>query len=65
MLVAHATGLSNESTAMATALFFYSRIVHALAYAFALPWVRTLGFTGGWLAMVWLLFAMHGMHHAA
>jgi len=59
VLVAHAAGMSNEATASAAALFFFSRLVHALAYAFAMPWVRTLGFTGGWLAIMWILLAMH------
>lgn len=65
VLVAHAAGISNEATATASALFFFSRLVHAAAYTFAVPWVRTLGFTGGWIAMVWMLIEMHGPIHAA
>ena len=65
VLVVNASGASNEATATAAALFFFSRVVHALAYTFALPWVRTLAFTGGWVAMVWMLAAVHFAHHAA
>ena len=64
VLVANATGLANEQTAMAGALFFYSRVVYALAYTFAVPWVRTLAFAGGWVAMMWIILTMHGVHHA-
>lgn len=59
VLVVHAADLSNDATAAAACLFFWSRLVHALAYTFAVPWLRTLAFTGGWLAMMWILVAMH------
>jgi uncharacterized MAPEG superfamily protein len=59
VLVANAAGLTNDATASAAMLFFWSRVVHALAYTFAVPWLRTLGFTGGWLAIVWILVSMH------
>lgn len=64
VLVADVGGLSNGSIAMAGALFFYSRLVYALAYTFAVPWVRTLSFTGGWLAIIWIMVEMCGMQHA-
>jgi uncharacterized MAPEG superfamily protein len=65
VLVASATGLTGEATATAAAVFCYARIVHALAYTFAVPWVRTLAFTAGWLATLWMMYAMHVVHHAA
>ena len=55
VLAAQAAGVSNSVTAGAAVLYFWSRIVHVLAYTFALPWVRTLGFTGGFVAQA--LFA--------
>ena len=38
-----------ESSAVATAamVFFWARVVHALSYTFAIPWVRTLSFAVG------------------
>ena len=50
VLIANAAGLSNSATVFAASLYFWSRVVHLFAYTFALPWVRTLGFTGGFVA---------------
>ncbi len=47
VLAAHATGVGNSATEGAALLYFWSRVVHALAYTFAVPWLRTLGFLGG------------------
>jgi len=52
VLVANAAGISNNLTILAASLYFWSRIVHVLAYTMALPWVRTVGFTGGFIAQV-------------
>ena len=60
ILVANAVGISNSATIFAAALYFWSRLVHVFAYTFALPWVRTLAFTGGFVAQVilaWQLIA--------
>ncbi len=50
VLVANAIGLSNTSTVFAASLYFWARLVHVLAYTFAVPWVRTLAFVGGFVA---------------
>lgn len=50
VLVAHALGLSNNTIAMASLVYFWARIVHALAYTVAVPWVRTLSFAVGFFA---------------
>ena len=60
VLAAQAAGVSNSVTATAAALYFWARVVHALAYTLALPWVRTLGFIGGFVAQAmfaWQLLA--------
>jgi uncharacterized MAPEG superfamily protein len=60
VLAAQAAGVGNSVTAGAAALYFWSRVVHVLAYTFALPWVRTLGFIGGFVAqamIAWELLA--------
>ena len=44
VLAAHAIGVSNTVTAGAAVIYFWSRVVHAFAYTFAVPWVRTLAF---------------------
>lgn len=50
VLAAQVAGVSSPSIAMAAAVYFWARVVHALAYAFAVPWVRTLAFTAGFFA---------------
>jgi len=60
VLVAHAIGVSNGVTAGACVVFFWARVVHALAYTFAIPWVRTLAFAVGFFAqatLAWQLLA--------
>jgi uncharacterized MAPEG superfamily protein len=50
VLVANAVGLSNGATVFAATLYFWARLVHLVAYTMALPWVRTLAFTAGFVA---------------
>ena len=60
VLVANASGVSNSTTVLACSIYFWARLVHALAYTFALPWVRTLGFAAGFacqLTLAWQLLA--------
>ena len=60
VLAAHAAGVSNNITAFACVVYFWARIVHLAAYAFAVPWVRTLAFTVGFFsqaALAWQLLA--------
>ena len=60
VLAAQAAGVSNNATVFAAMLYFWSRVVHVLAYTFGVPWVRTLAFLGGFAAQMifaWELFA--------
>jgi uncharacterized MAPEG superfamily protein len=60
VLVASALGITGASLATAAMLYFWARVVHALAYTFKVPWLRTLGFIGGFVAQMWvaaLIFA--------
>lgn len=50
VLVAHAAGITSASLGTAAVVYFWARVVHAVAYTFAVPWVRTLAFTVGFLA---------------
>lgn len=52
VLAANAVDLSNAATAFAAMLYFWSRVVHALAYTFKVPWVRTLAFLAGFAAQM-------------
>ena len=52
VLVAHATGLSGPAIAVPAMYYFWARVVHAIAYTFAVPWLRTISFTVAFLAQV-------------
>jgi uncharacterized MAPEG superfamily protein len=47
VLTANAAGVSNEAIALASIVYFWGRVVHAVSYTFSIPWVRTLGFLTG------------------
>lgn len=49
VLAAQDAGISNGATQEAALIYFWARLVHAVAYAAAWPWVRTLAFTVGFL----------------
>ena len=54
VLVASALGITGASIATAAALYFWARMVHVVAYALKVPWLRTLGFLGGFAAQAWV-----------
>ena len=49
-LIAHAAGVSNEATVFAAQMYLWARVVHAVAYTLAWPWIRTLAFTAGFVS---------------
>ena len=55
VLVAHAAGISNDTTVLVCKVYFWARVVHLVAYTMGIPWVRTLAFAVGWLSCVALL----------
>jgi uncharacterized MAPEG superfamily protein len=58
VLIANAAGISNDTTVLACELYFWARLVHLLAYTFAVPFLRTLAFAGGWICQVMLLLQL-------
>jgi uncharacterized MAPEG superfamily protein len=52
VLVAHLVGKGDSTTAFWAAWFFWARVVHAVVYLAAIPYIRTLVFTLGWVAVV-------------
>jgi uncharacterized MAPEG superfamily protein len=50
VLIAELANVADGTTALAAAIYFWARLVHALAYTLGIPWVRTLGFFGGFVA---------------
>ena len=60
VLVAQDAGVSNNATAMACMIYFWARLVHLLAYTFAVPYLRTLAFAAGFFCqttLAWQLLA--------
>ena len=52
VIVAHLTGKANAMTAFWAACFFWLRLAHAVVYLLAVPYVRSLIFTLGFVAIV-------------
>ena len=60
VLAANAAGVSNNTTVLACAVYFWARAAHFIAYVFAWPWVRTLAFVIGFVAqmvLAWQILA--------
>ncbi len=58
VLIANAAGVSNENTVLACTVYLWSRVVHLLAYTFAIPWVRTLSFVAGFGCQVAIILQL-------
>lgn len=60
VLAADALEVSNSALATAAMVYFWARLVHVIAYTFAIPWVRTLAFAVGFFAqavIAWQILA--------
>ena len=55
VLIANAAGVTNDVTVLACELYFWARLVHVVAYTFAVPWLRTLAFVAGFGCQVALI----------
>jgi uncharacterized MAPEG superfamily protein len=56
VLTAHLLNKHSGATATAALVYFWARLVHYVAYALGIPWVRTLAWTVGWvccLVFIW------------
>ena len=58
VLILNAADYSTQWTALACAVFFWSRVAHILVYTLGLPVFRTLAFTVGFLAQAVLALAV-------
>lgn len=58
VLLAHVTGITGPAIGTAAMVYFWARLVHVLAYTFAVPWVRTLSFTAGFFAQAVIASAL-------
>lgn len=51
VIIAHLTGKANDTTAMWAMVFFWTRLAHAVVYLAGIPYVRTVVFTLGFVAV--------------
>jgi uncharacterized MAPEG superfamily protein len=54
VVIAHITGKANAMTAFWSTCFFWLRLTHAVVYLAAIPYVRTLVFTLGFVSVAGL-----------
>ena len=52
VLIAHVTGQSNAMTAMWAMVFFWARVAHAIIHIAGIPYLRTLIFAVGVVAVL-------------
>jgi uncharacterized MAPEG superfamily protein len=52
VLATQAAGISGADLATMSVVYFWARVVHAVAYTFAVPRLRTLAFAVGFFAQV-------------
>ena len=60
-VVVHLSGAANETTAVAAAVYFWSRVAHLLVYSFGIPVLRTVIFVVGFAAQATLFVAFLGV----
>ena len=58
VLIAQALSISSPTTIFACALYFWSRAAHLAVYTLGIPVLRTLAFTGGFIAQAILALAL-------
>lgn len=56
VIVAHLAGVANEATAMWAAVFFWARLAHVIVYLLAVPFLRTIIFTVGFIAVLGIFY---------
>jgi uncharacterized MAPEG superfamily protein len=52
VIVAHVTGKADAMTAFWAAAFFWLRLIHAIVFLLAIPYIRTIVFTLAYVAVV-------------
>ena len=56
VIIVEISGISSGATALCCAVYFITRIVHALSYTFAIPWLRTISFAISFFAMLGIVY---------
>ena len=60
VIVAHLAGMANETTAIAAQVYFWARLVHAVVLYAGIPFVRTLAFSVGFIAEIFIFIEIVG-----
>jgi uncharacterized MAPEG superfamily protein len=60
VVVAHLTQTANGTTALWSIIYFWARVVHYFGYMSGAPFVRTLSFAVGWLAIMIIFLQVVG-----
>ncbi len=60
VLIVHVLAIATPLTQAVVVIYFFTRLAHYLAYVFAVPVLRTLTFTIGWLVQIALVVAILG-----
>jgi len=60
VLAAQVLNISTPVTVLAGSLYLWSRVAHAVVYSLGLPWLRTLAFTGGFVAQMLVAWQLLG-----
>jgi uncharacterized MAPEG superfamily protein len=58
VIVIHLAGKANATTAFCAMSFFWLRLAHAVVYLFGIPYLRTLLFTLGYVAVAGLFWQL-------
>ncbi|MDD9960433.1 MAG: MAPEG family protein [Gammaproteobacteria bacterium] len=56
VFVVEIAGLTSPATQLSCLVFFVARIAHAVTYALAVPWARSLSFAVGYLALLGIVY---------
>jgi len=60
VIIAHVLGVSTELTVLASSLYFYSRLAHAILFALRTPVLRIVAFLASFAAEMIFVFALIG-----
>lgn len=58
VLIAQLSNVSTPAIGTAAMVYFWARVAHAASYTFAIPWLRTLTFTAGFLAQAFVAWQL-------
>lgn len=58
VIIVQLSNLADESTAVAATVYFWARLLHVLAYFFALRWVKTIAYLSGFFSQLWLAWIL-------